>query len=137
MQVFRAERTKAMQKVVQLWPLPIDPEAEEKKRLQQELRESREKERLAREEEERKAAEAAAKSKKGAKQAPPADMQDSGQKEGEQDLEDEEEEEPFKSQDDDPAKTFEFLEFKKVMSEIPASQTTVGSMLGAMVYQIC
>lgn len=28
--------------------------------------------------------------------------------------------EPFKSQDDDPEKNFDFLEFKKIMSEIPA-----------------
>lgn len=44
--------------------------------------------------------------------------------------------EPFLSHDDDPAKTFDFLEFKKIMTEMPSRSTTVGSILGAMVYQI-
>ena len=44
--------------------------------------------------------------------------------------------EPVKSRDDDPSKTWDFFQFKKIMSEIPPGSTTVGSMLGAMVYQI-
>lgn len=44
--------------------------------------------------------------------------------------------EPIKSRDDDPSKTWDFFQFKKIMSEIPPGSTTVGSMLGAMVYQI-
>ena len=46
------------------------------------------------------------------------------------------EEPAFASLDDDPSKSFEFFEFKKIMSQIPSGQTTVGSMLGAMVLQI-
>ena len=137
LQVFRSEKTKSMQNVVQLWPAKLDPAVEEELRKAKELRESQEKERLAKEEEERKAAEAAAKGKKGApKQAAaaveqPADGSGEVKDDGAVEIQ-----EPFKSQDDDPEKTFEFLEFKKIMSEIPAGQTTVGTMLGAMVYQI-
>jgi hypothetical protein len=40
----------------------------------------------------------------------------------------------FKSQDDDPSKSFEFLQFQKIMSEIPSGKTSVGSILGAMVF---
>ena len=119
LQVFRAERTKALQNVVQLWPAPLDPEAAEELKKQQELRKSQEKERLAKEEEERKAAEAAAKgAKKGAGKQTTAE-QDAGQGEGEQEQEAIEEVEPFKSQDDDPSKTFEFMQFKKIMSQLP------------------
>lgn len=44
--------------------------------------------------------------------------------------------EPVKSLDDDPAKTWDFFQFKKIMNEIPTGTATVGSILGAMVYQI-
>lgn len=40
------------------------------------------------------------------------------------------------STDDDPARQREFLEFKKVMNEMSSGEATVGSILGAMVYQI-
>ena len=44
--------------------------------------------------------------------------------------------EVFKSQDEDPSKSFDFLQFQKIMSEIPSGKTSVGSILGAMVFQI-
>jgi hypothetical protein len=43
---------------------------------------------------------------------------------------------PFRSQDDDPSKHFDFLQFQKIMSTMPSGQVTVGSILGAMVFQI-
>ena len=44
--------------------------------------------------------------------------------------------EPFLSHDDDPSKKFEFLEFKKILGAMPSGTASVGSILGAMVYQI-
>jgi alcohol dehydrogenase class IV len=41
-----------------------------------------------------------------------------------------------KSVDDDPARAREFLEFRKVMAGMNTGTATVGSILGAMVYQI-
>jgi hypothetical protein len=121
-----------------LWPALVDPE-EEKRRLERaELRRSQ----LAlRAEEEAAAAAAEAAATKG-KKAP--EKKAAGRAsvvsgdpaaEGEAALGDapEAEEPPFASQDDDPAKSFEFFEFKKIMSEIPTGKATVGSMLGAMV----
>jgi hypothetical protein len=43
----------------------------------------------------------------------------------------------FKSQDEDPSKDWSFLQYKKANLEIKTGNTTVGSILGAMLYQIC
>ena len=67
-QEFRRERTRAVANLVQLWPVPLDAEAEERRRTR-ELRDSQEKEKLAKAEEDRKAAEAAAAPKGGKKSA--------------------------------------------------------------------
>ena len=40
LQVFRSEKTKSMQNVVQLWPAKLDPAVEEELRKAKELRES-------------------------------------------------------------------------------------------------
>lgn len=40
------------------------------------------------------------------------------------------------SVDDDPARVREFLEFRKILREMNTGSATVGSILGAMVYQI-
>ena len=42
----------------------------------------------------------------------------------------------FTSMDDDPRKNFDFVDFKKNMSEMKSGNSSVGSILGAMVYQI-
>lgn len=138
LQDFRGERARAVSNMVQLWPVPVDPAAEEERQKLQELRESQEREK-AREEEERRAAEAAQKGgKKSAQKAPVGGAKDDQEEDAQEGEEQEVAEvaEPFKSQDDDPSKTWDFFQFKKIMSEIPPGTTTVGSMLGAMVYQI-
>jgi len=42
----------------------------------------------------------------------------------------------FASTDDDPSRLKDFFEFKKVMLEMKTSKSSVGSIVGAMVYQI-
>jgi len=40
----------------------------------------------------------------------------------------------FNSHDDDPSKKFEFTEFDKIMMDIKTGSTSVGSILGAMLF---
>lgn len=42
----------------------------------------------------------------------------------------------IKSKDDDPSRQYGFLQFKKVVSEMPLNNCSVGSIIGAMVNQI-
>lgn len=42
----------------------------------------------------------------------------------------------FNSQDDDPSKKWDFYQYRKATSEMDTGSTSVGSILGAMVYQI-
>lgn len=133
---------KAEKNLEQLWPMPPDPEAEERRRQLMELRASQQAEREKKEEEEKKAAEAAAKGKKASnKGARPVGSALS--KENTEDDQGNEEnnlgelDDPvIKSRDDDPKRQYGFLQFKKVVSEMPLNNCSVGSILGAMVYQI-
>ena len=42
----------------------------------------------------------------------------------------------FKSMDDDPKRKNEFIEFQKIMTQLSSGNCSVGSIMGAMVYQI-
>lgn len=137
LQEYRETKAVYGQNLKPLWAAPVDLE-EEKRRLERaELRRSQLALR-AQEEADRAAAEAAAtKGKKAPEKkaagrasvtSDPAAEGDAAQAEAP-----EAEEPPFASQDDDPAKSFEFFEFKKIMSELPSGKATVGTMLGAMV----
>ena len=42
----------------------------------------------------------------------------------------------FNSQDDDPSRKWDFFQYRKATSEMDTGSTSVGSILGAMVYQI-
>ena len=127
------------------WPI-VQSEEEKQKILKQlaEMRASKEAE-LKAAEEERKAAEAAARASKD-KKAPPPKAKSTLEEKQENNGEDIEEimrsmesmisQPAFKSYDDDPSRVREFNEFKKYMLEIKTANTSVGSILGAMVYQI-
>ena len=120
--------------------MPPDPVAEERRRKLMELRASQQAEREKREEEEKKAAEAAAKGKKSQKGGRPQgsalSKDATEEEEKKEDMTAELDEPVIKSIDDDPARQYDFLQFKKVVSEMPLDNCNVGSILGAMVYQI-
>lgn len=121
--------------------MPPDPEADERRRLAEELRESKMKEAAAKEAEAQAQAAAAAKGgKKGAEkvrksgdQKPPADPEVMSNKVV---AEAPPEAPPVLSMDDMPerAAKFDFFDYKKLMGEMKMGDCTVGSVLGAMLY---
>ena len=129
---FKSEKDRAQKALKQLWPVPIDP-AREAEKERRELLKSQQEEREKLEAAEKAAAEQTKGGKKSSQSknvttptneeeiAPPPETSRT-------------EKNRFKSQDDDPSKSFEFLQFQKIMSEIPSGKTSVGSILGAMVY---
>lgn len=138
LQQFKEEYSHAQQNLKQLWPVPVDPEEERRRALEAELRQSQ-LEAKRKEEEERKAAEAAAAKGKKSNQkarAPTTMSADPPEEEEPEPAEVVEEEPVLKSCDDDPSKTFDFFQYQKAMSEISTGSCSVGSILGAMVYQI-
>lgn len=126
----------------------LSPEDEARRAELEARREARAEERRLKEEGERKAAEAAAAAakkpgKKGKEAAPASPVQTVRQPTPEEvaaerllDAELAAFDNVPVSTDEDPARQREFLEFKKLMNEMSSGDATVGSILGAMVYQI-
>ena len=119
---YRHSQQRSKENCAQLWPVVMTDEEKERRRLEVEEFERQLAEKAKQEEEARKAAEAASKTGGGAKKAAQKDAKAAKALEGDEATGEEDDDEvkepvePFLSQDDDPSKTFEFLEFKKAMS---------------------
>lgn len=133
--------------------MKLTKEEQEKLKKQEERRKNQAEALLRKQEEERKAAEAAAAPAKGGKKSAgkPTRTGSKADKEREEKeaaeaaaaaaalaeaSADDEELIQYNSTDDNPARKKDFIEFQKVMSEMDTGSATVGSIMGAMIYQI-